>query len=93
MKTRANFSDVESISIGLRLFGETIKRSTSRSRFAPLRRKEKDNTGQQKEIKICCKDLRHRGSYHAWFEFMGCLLCKYNARKCLVVYMSALFSE
>jgi len=83
MKTRANFSVVESIPIGLRLFGETIKRSTARSRFALLRRKGKDNTGQREEIKIGCKDLRHRGSYHAWFEFMGCILCKYNACKCL----------
>jgi hypothetical protein len=65
MKTRTNFSDVESIPIVLRLFGETIKRSTARSRFAPLRRKEKDNAGQTEKIKIFCKDLRHRGSYHA----------------------------
>jgi hypothetical protein len=65
MKTMANFSDVESIPIGLRLFGETIKRSTAKSRFVPLRKKEKDNTEQTEKIKICCKDLRHHGSYHA----------------------------
>jgi hypothetical protein len=52
MKTRANFSDVESIPIGLLLFGETIKRSRARSRFVPLRMKEKDNTGQREKNKI-----------------------------------------
>jgi len=51
MKTRANFSDVESIPIGLLLFGETIRRSRARSRFVPLRMKGKDNTGQTEKNK------------------------------------------